>query len=193
MSNRVCPVWIGHILASPLRRLIQDPAKILAPYVKEGMTVLEPGPGMGFFTLEMARRVGPRGRVIAVDIQPGMLERLKRRAEKAGLADRIECRVAKPDAMGLSEYDGMVDFAAAFYVVHETPSPAAFFEEISRSLKPGGAVLFLEPSGHVHSSAFESEIFAAAQAGLIAVDRPASRRSRAALLRKSATVRSPVA
>ena len=61
----VCPWWAGYILASPLRRLIQDPRSLLAPYVHPGMTVLEPGPGMGFFTLELARLVGPAGRVIA--------------------------------------------------------------------------------------------------------------------------------
>ncbi len=54
-NEKVCPWWAGYFLASPLRQLFQDPAKILAPYVREGMTVLEPGPGMGFFTLELAR------------------------------------------------------------------------------------------------------------------------------------------
>ena len=55
-----------------MRRLSQDPGKVLAPYVRESMTVLEPGPCMGFFTLELARLVGPSGRVAAVDIQPPM-------------------------------------------------------------------------------------------------------------------------
>ena len=73
MAHRVCPWWLGYLLASPLRRLMQDPVKVVAPYVREGMTVLEPGPGMGFFTLELARLVGPSGRVVAVDIQPRML------------------------------------------------------------------------------------------------------------------------
>jgi predicted methyltransferase len=62
-QHRVCPWWLGYLLASPLRRLRHDPSPILAPYLREGMTVLEPGPGMGFFTLELARRVGPSGRV----------------------------------------------------------------------------------------------------------------------------------
>src|SRR6185503_21182636 len=52
--------------------IMQDPAAIVAPYVHAGMTVLEPGPGMGFFTLELARLVGPAGRVIAVDVEPRM-------------------------------------------------------------------------------------------------------------------------
>ena len=44
MGNRVCPWWLGYFLASPVRRLFQDPAAIVQPYIREGMTVLEPGP-----------------------------------------------------------------------------------------------------------------------------------------------------
>lgn len=83
--QRVYPWWLGYLLVSPLRRLSQNPGKVLAPYVREGMTVLEPGRGMGFFTLELARLVGPSGRVVAVDIQPRMLAGLRRRAARAGL------------------------------------------------------------------------------------------------------------
>jgi SAM-dependent methyltransferase len=90
MSKRVCPWWLGYFLASPLRRWLEDPEEILADYVRKGMTVLEPGPGMGFFTTELARRVGESGRVIAVDLQPRMLNGLKRRLQKAGLADRVD-------------------------------------------------------------------------------------------------------
>jgi len=96
MAHRVCPWWLGYCLVCPLRRRAQDPAAILAPYIHEGMTVLEPGSGMGFFTLELARQVGTSGRVIAVDIQPKMLDRLKRRAAKIGLQGRLEARVASP-------------------------------------------------------------------------------------------------
>lgn len=54
------------------------------------MTVLEPGPGMGFFTLALARLVGPSGKVIALDLQPKMIAALKRRVAKANLLSRIE-------------------------------------------------------------------------------------------------------
>jgi predicted O-methyltransferase YrrM len=60
--------------------------------------VLEPGPGMGSFTLELARRVGPNGRVIAVDVQPRMIAGLKRRLAKAGLLERVDARIAPPDS-----------------------------------------------------------------------------------------------
>jgi ubiquinone/menaquinone biosynthesis C-methylase UbiE len=79
MSGTVCPWWLGNILAHPLRRRIHDPESILGPFVSEGMIVLEPGPGMGFFTMELARRVGPSGRIVAVDVQPRMLDGFSRR------------------------------------------------------------------------------------------------------------------
>src|SRR5579883_2150252 len=102
MPHRVCPWWLGYFLLNPFRAWTQNPARILSPYIREGMTVLEPGAGMGFFTLELARRAGPSGRVIVVDIQAKMLERLKRRAAKAGLASRIEARLAPVDSMGIA-------------------------------------------------------------------------------------------
>ena len=85
----VCPWWLGPLLANPLRRLVQDPAAILAPHVREGMTVLEPGCGMGFFSLPLARLVGPGGRVVCVDLQRKMIEGLRRRAKRAGLLDPL--------------------------------------------------------------------------------------------------------
>jgi len=183
MAHRVCPWWLGYWLASPLRGLIEKPADILAPYVTDGMTVLEPGPGMGFFTLELARRVGQRGRVIAVDLQPRMLEGLKRRARKAGLLDRIDVRLATPESLGIADITG-VDFVLAFALVHEIPSPAGFFAEMARVLRPGGTLLFAEPKGHVKDALFSEEIEAAIEAGLVEADRPAIRRSRAVLFSK---------
>jgi cyclopropane fatty-acyl-phospholipid synthase-like methyltransferase len=175
---------MGYLLASPLRRLIQNPAKIVAPYVREGMTVLEPGPGMGFFTLELARRVGDSGRVIAVDVQPRMLTVLERRASKAGLRRRIKTRLVGPGKMGLSDLAGKVDFALAFAMVHEMPDAGRFFRELSATLKPGALTLLVEPGGHVKDEAFDRELAEAAKAGLRAGDRPRVGRSHAAVLIK---------
>lgn len=86
------------------------------------MLVLEPGPGMGFFMLELAKLVGPRGRVIAVDVQPKMIAGLRRRAARAGLSGRIEARVVPAETMALAGCDGAFDFVLAFAVVHELPS-----------------------------------------------------------------------
>ena len=173
------------MLASPIRRLMQNPAEIVAPYVREGMTVLEPGPGMGFFTLDLARRVGPSGRVVAVDIQPKMLSVLERRARKAGLADRIDIRLAQPDSMPLDDLNGKVDFALAFAMVHELPDEVRFFSQVAAALKPGASLLLVEPGGHVKPPDFDAELKIAADAGLVLAKRPVVGRSHAALLNKA--------
>jgi len=185
MGHRVCPWWLGYVLASPLRRLLQDPVAVIQPYVREGMTVLEPGPGMGFFTVELARQVGATGRVVAVDVQPRMISGLKRRLAKAGLLERTDARVTPADSMGLQDLQGKVDFALAMAVVHEMPSSSRFFAEVAQALKPGATLLLAEPSGHVKTDAFEAELQDAAGAGLEVVGRPVIRRSQAALLRRT--------
>lgn len=79
----VCPWWGGYFIDNPLR-LLHNAEKILGPYVKPGMTVMDVGCGMGFFSIAMAQMVGDQGRVIAADLQEKMLDVLRRRAEKAG-------------------------------------------------------------------------------------------------------------
>ena len=148
------------------------------------MTVLEPGPGMGFFTLPLARMVGPAGRVVAVDVQPKMLTSLNRRLARAGLQERADVRVCPADTMGLSDLAGRVDLVVAIAMVHELPDGNRFFEEVAAALKPGGLVLLAEPAGHVKPPAFDAELQTAARAGLETIDRPEIRRSIAAVLRK---------
>ncbi len=184
MAHRICPWWLGYLLACPLRRWLQDPGAIVGPFVSEGMTVLEPGPGMGFFTLELARRVGPKGRVIAVDVQPQMLKGLMKRAAKAGLADRMDARLAKGERLGIEDIAGKVDFALAFAMVHEVSNPAVLFADVSAALKPGAKLLFVEPAGHVRSEAFEVSLDQARAAGLAVESRPVIGRSHAAVLRR---------
>jgi tRNA A58 N-methylase Trm61 len=184
-KHYVCPWWIGYLLACPARRLLQDPAQIVGPYVEQGMTVLEPGPGMGFFTLELARRVGAHGRVIAIDIQPQMLSVLEKRAAKAGLRERIETRLVRPESMAVSDLADKVDFALVFAVVHEMPNPDIFFRALSTTLKEGATVLFVEPQGHVKPDQFDQELRAAHQVNLTVIDGPKVRRSHAVLLAKT--------
>jgi ubiquinone/menaquinone biosynthesis C-methylase UbiE len=163
MSHRVCPWWLGYWLTCPLRRFWQNPGPILAPYLHEGMTVLEPGPGMGYFTLELARLVGPPGRAIAVDVQPKMINRL-RRAAKAGLLARVDARVAAAESMGITDLQASVDFTLAFAVVHELPDVGRFFVEIARASKAGATLLLAEPAGHVKATDFDAELQAASAA-----------------------------
>jgi SAM-dependent methyltransferase len=166
MAEHVCPWWIGYFLVSPIRRWMQDPEELIRPYITPGMIVLEPGPGMGFFTLPLARRVGS-GRVVAVDIQPKMLNALRHRAEKAGLLQRIDTRVASRDSLGIDDLKGTVDFVLAVAVVHEMPSAEGFFSQSSAALRPGGRLLFAEPAGHVKPDFFARELEAARTTGLL--------------------------
>jgi predicted O-methyltransferase YrrM len=140
---------------------------------------------MGFFTLELARRVGPKGRVVAVDVQPRVIAGLKRRLARAGLLERVDARVATADSLGLSDLSGKIDFALAMAVVHETPGPGWFFGQVAETMKPGGIVLLAEPSGHVKDADFKAEIDAAAGAGLVVIEHPAVRHSQTALLKKN--------
>ncbi|HUM06926.1 MAG TPA: class I SAM-dependent methyltransferase [Terriglobales bacterium] len=186
MAEHVCPWWVGYFLISPLRRWFQDPAAIVGPYVKPGMTVLEPGPGMGFFTVELARQVGAEGKVVAVDIGPRMIATLKRRMAKAGLLNRTDARVSQAGSMGLGDLRGRIDFTLAFYMVHEMPSASRFFQEAAECTKPGGTLLLAEPPGHVKQEIFEAELQQAAKAGFAIIERPKIRGSLAALLMKPA-------
>ena len=185
MGHRVCPWWLGYFLISPLRRLQVNPARLLSPFIREGMTVLEPGPGMGFFTIPLARLVGLNGRVVAVDVQPKMIRKLKRRVVKAGLVPRVEARLARAGSMGISDLRGAVDFILAFAVVHEMPSAGPFFAEASTACMPDARLLLVEPAGHVKDEEFEAELRDAAQAGFKLLERPHIRSSQAALLQKS--------
>ena len=102
VSHSVCPWWLGYCLISPLGRWSQNPAEILDGYLRQGITALEPGPGMAFFKLELLRWGGTVGKVVAVDVQNlRVLQRLKPRAAKAGLLNRLDARLASPDSMAL--------------------------------------------------------------------------------------------
>jgi SAM-dependent methyltransferase len=139
---------------------------------------------MGFFTIPLAQLVGPSGRVIAVDLQPIMIKGMKHRAARASVLDRIDGRVAAAETMGIGDLAGKVDFTLAFAVVHEFPDASHFFREASIASKPKAKMLLAEPSGHVDQKKFDEELEAASEAGFMLVERPAIRRSRAAVLVK---------
>ena len=185
MAHGLCPWWLGYLLASPVRRLYQDPKAILAPHLRPGMIVIETGPGMGFFTLEIARLIGPEGRVVAIDVQPRMLDVLKRRAKRAGLVNRLETRLVAGDATGMEGLDRQADFVLAFAVVHEMPDMHRFFAAAAVALKPGGRALLAEPRGHVGVEDFAKTLAAAEACGLRGVGTPHIRGSHTAVLEKT--------
>jgi len=181
MSKRVCPWWLGYLLLNPLRKLLYKPENILKPYIHDGMTVLEVGSGMGFFTLPMARLVGESGHVVCVDLQEKMIRAVKKRAVRAGLIDRIELRVCTPTSLCIDDLAQKVDFALVFAVVHEVPDAKRFLSEIQRSLGKGGLLLFSEPAGHVSREAFGGTLATAQILGFRIAGSPKIRSSRSSL------------
>jgi len=184
MTPHVCPWWLGYFLASPIRKFAQNPTRILEPYVIQGMTSLDIGPGMGFFTLPIARLTGEKGRVIAIDIQDRMLASLRRRAARAGLQDRIETRVCTDSSLGIDDLTGTIDFALTFAVLHELPDMKRTITEIHRALKPGGQLLIAEPIGHVRKTTFAETMNIVTSIGFETIATPSIRRTHAALVRK---------
>jgi ubiquinone/menaquinone biosynthesis C-methylase UbiE len=184
MAEHLCPYWVGYFLASRLRTLLQNPARIVAPYVRPGMAVLDIGSAMGYFSLPMAAMVGPEGKVVCVDVQPRMLDALRRRARRAGLAERIETHVSTENAIGLHGWDNRFDFALAFMVLHEVGDPANFLRQIYQLLKPGAPLLLTEPTGHVSRPDFDRTITLAEEMGYVTASHPPIRFSYAVLLTK---------
>lgn len=178
-DDRVCPVALAGGLDSRVRRWFHNPRRLLAPYVREGMTALDFGCGPGFFTLELARLVGPSGRVIAVDLQGAMLARVRSKIEGTPLEARVVLHQCLPNGTGLSL---PLDFVLAFYMVHELPDQAAFFAEIRKLLVSRGKLFIVEPPLHVSRAAFETTLRTAQQAGFIVATRPNVHFSKAALL-----------
>ena len=150
-AGRVCPHQVAFLLDNGIRRLLQPPHRILEPFITPGDTVVDLGCGPGFFTLPLARLTGPEGKVLAVDLQARMLARVRRKAERQGLADRIVCHQCLPDRIGLSL---QADFILAWYMMHETPDPANLLRELRTLLKPDGRLLVVEPKMHVSRARF---------------------------------------
>jgi ubiquinone/menaquinone biosynthesis C-methylase UbiE len=162
-KNRVCPVERAGSLDTRMRRWFQNPLKILAPYIKEGMTVLDFGCGPGYFTIDMAKMVGKSGRVIAADLQEEMLQMLKEKIQATEFEERITLHKSEANKIGLPS---KIDFALAFYVIHELPGLEDFFKEITSILKPGGQLLIVEPPFHVSKTDFLTLIQKAEEVGL---------------------------
>jgi ubiquinone/menaquinone biosynthesis C-methylase UbiE len=140
---------------------------------------------MGYFSLPLARMVGPSGRVVCVDLQPRMVAGLVRRARRAGLSERIEASVCSADDLAVGRWQGRIDLAVAIHMVHEVGDPGRLLAQIHETLRPGGRFLLLEPRGHVSPAALEDQVAAATRAGFATLDRPVVRRSHAVLLSKA--------
>lgn len=175
LGPHTCPWWFGYTFDNPLRRLFHDPVSILGKLAGPGQTVVDIGCGLGYFTIALAKIIGPGGKVIALDVQPQMIHRARRRAERKNLANHIDFHICNPDHLGV---DCPVDFVLAFWVVHEVPDIKGLLVEIRSFLRPGGQILIAEPKGHVSASRFAETVELARQVGYKISDGPPVRFSR---------------
>jgi ubiquinone/menaquinone biosynthesis C-methylase UbiE len=134
------------------------------------MTVLDVGCGTGFFSIAMAKMVGNPGKAIAADLQDGMLNKLKNKVQGTEIEKSIRLHKCEEDEIGISE---KVDFALAFYMVHEVPDQKRFFKEIKSILKPNGKFLIVEPKYfHVSKREFEETVKNAIGIGFKSAEKP---------------------
>lgn len=168
-NNRVCPWWLGYALLIPLRKLGENPKRILNPYIEKGMTILDYGSAMGFFSLPLAKMTGNTGIVYCMDIQKKMLHSLQKRADKAGVGQIIKTRLVG-NGFDYSELGGKIDFTMLFAVVHEVPDKKQLFSNLYKMSKPGSKVLFAEPKGHVTPEDYTKSLQLARSAGYKVMD-----------------------
>ena len=168
-AQRVCPVEEAGSLDSRFRNWLHNPKKILRNYISGKMVVMDTGCGPGFFTIEMAKMLDNGGKVIAVDLQKGMLDIVKAKRDSNKLNDKIELHLCREDSLAISRN---IDLAFVFYAVHEHPNQKKLFAEIHENLKPGGKMFIAEPKFHVKKRDFNTMLTIIEKQGFRIVEHP---------------------
>ncbi|MFW9768186.1 MAG: class I SAM-dependent methyltransferase [Candidatus Thorarchaeota archaeon] len=143
------PARMGNIIAAgPYRSRVQPPSMIIeALEIRSGMEIVELGCGSGFYTVAIAKAIQPAGLVFAVDIQQGMLDKLKVRMETEGVENIIPVLADAEGHIPLD--DGTADAAFSVAVIPEIPDPIRAMLQVKRLLKDDGifvdAELLLDP------------------------------------------------
>jgi len=141
LQPRPCPCSLAAWLDAPGRRLVAGAERVLGDFgIGPGQTVVEIGPGTGFYSVEAARRIGSSGRLLCVDLQRQMLEVARGRADAAGL--RAHFVVANATALPLrSDLADHVFLVTVLGEISERPHALA---EMKRVLRRGGRLSVCE-------------------------------------------------
>ena len=136
------PEFMVDFIDNPIRLRIQPPDRTAVRHgIVPGMRVLEVGPGNGTYTMAAARRVGEKGRLVTVDIEPRNIERVRARAAEEGVPN-IDARVANIYALPFD--DESFDLVYMIAVMGEIPEPQRALNEFQRVLLPNGRLVFSE-------------------------------------------------
>lgn len=164
-----CPTWLAGLLDSSWSdRLLGTQATLDRIGLQPGQRVLEIGPGPGRLLIPAARRVSPGGDVVGLDIQPGMIERLKGRAAQAGVSNLT---AVVGDATQPNFSPESFDVIYLCTVLGEIPDREAALRQCHTALKPGGRLSITEifPDPHFQSRATVQRLAEAADFQPLAV------------------------
>ena len=165
MAKYRFPSWKGYLLINPMRYLFQNPERILGDYVEPGMSVLDFGCSMGYFSIPVAKMVGENGRVICVDVDQKQLNVLRSRARKRNLIDRLTIQCIEPSCANFVLPESSVDLALLLQVLHYMNAPVAALRRTHDSLKNGATMLVAEPKSHLTESEWDDTLQMVADAG----------------------------
>ena len=180
-TNMICPAEAAGMLDNSFRKLFHNPQKILKPYIKSGMTVLDVGCGPGFFSIDIAKMLDGSGKVIAADIQEKMLAIIRKKIKSTSLGQTIELHKSDLENVGVAE---TVDFVFAFWMFHEVRNQEKFLEELISILKPNGLIFIIEPKIHVTKTEFGKIVDKIKASGLKIIESPKVFFSRTIVLSK---------
>lgn len=139
------PAYVGPLLDSDYRRFFQPPRLIIARSgIKKGMRVLEVGCGSGAYTTFVARAVGNKGKVYALDIQPAMLAQLEKKLSRPENRDIKNIKLIPGSAYKLPFANNTLDLVYLITVLQEIPNRRKAIEEAKRVLKNGGILAVTE-------------------------------------------------
>lgn len=162
MSLDICPSWLSFILENGIRSKFHNPAIMLGEYIKPGNTVIDIGCGPGYFSIPMATMAGRKGKVISVDIQKKMLEKLIKNAERYHVEESIQTINCTSSDLCINE---KADFILTFWMVHEVVDVENFIKQIFNIMKPGSYYLLSEPKIHVSKKKYAEILRIAESAG----------------------------
>jgi ubiquinone/menaquinone biosynthesis C-methylase UbiE len=162
-NHSICPPWLAFGLINEIRKIIHNPQDLFKDFIKPGNVVADIGCGPGYFSIPMSYMVGSKGRVISVDIQNRMIDKLQKRVKRLNLEYRFTTIVNQGNDLGIKD---KVDFVLTFWMVHEVKNLDSFFIQINNMLKDDGRYLLVEPKIHVTKSEYSETLKRAELNGL---------------------------